>query len=101
MFARRVYMHLKPNSVADLPRGWRRLPSRPDQTNVKFVVLLRTGRMFLQPLGKLRNAIGLHMHINSGVKHGTLLGSRCQRGDSITTIGSDILKTPSVRNHTE
>src|SRR5216683_40973 len=38
--------------------------------------------VLLQPLGKLRNAIGLQMHINSACKHGTLLGSRCQRGDS-------------------
>src|SRR6266436_4968937 len=38
--------------------------------------------VLLQPLGKLRNAIGLQMHIDSACKHGTLLGSRCQRGDS-------------------
>src|SRR5712664_2360705 len=38
--------------------------------------------VLLQPLGKLRNAIGLQMHINSACKHGTLLGSRRQRGDS-------------------
>src|SRR6266403_756158 len=33
-------------------------------------------------LGELRNAIGLQMHGNSACKHATLLGSRCQRGDS-------------------
>src|SRR5260221_13232393 len=38
--------------------------------------------VLLQPLGKLRNAIGLQMHVNSACKHDTLLGSRCQRGDS-------------------
>src|SRR5436309_2791353 len=38
--------------------------------------------VLLEPLGKLRNAIGLQMHINSACKHGTLLDSRCQRGDS-------------------
>src|SRR5712692_4930060 len=38
--------------------------------------------VLLQPLGKLRNAIGLQMHINSACKHDTLLGSRCQGGDS-------------------
>src|ERR1700722_1798089 len=38
--------------------------------------------VLLQPLGKLRNAIGLQMHVNSACKHGTLLDSRCQRGDS-------------------
>src|SRR5437660_1337026 len=29
--------------------------------------------VFLQPLGKLRNTIGLQMHINSACKHDTLL----------------------------
>src|SRR5712664_2455748 len=38
--------------------------------------------VLLQLLGKLRNAIGLQMHINSACKHDTLLGSRCQGGDS-------------------
>src|SRR5882762_6493951 len=38
--------------------------------------------VLLQLLGKLRNTIGLQMHVNSACKHGTLLGSRCQRGDS-------------------
>src|SRR6266852_6707348 len=38
--------------------------------------------VLLQLLGKLRNAIGFQMHINSACKHDTLLGSRCQRGDS-------------------
>src|SRR6266403_6009578 len=38
--------------------------------------------VLLQPLGKLRNAIGLQLHVNSACKHDTLLGSRCQRGDS-------------------
>src|SRR6266852_6011274 len=38
--------------------------------------------VLLQLLGKLRNAIGLQMHVDSACKHGTLLGSRCQRGDS-------------------
>src|SRR6266852_1541424 len=38
--------------------------------------------ILLQPLGKLRNTIGLQMHINSACKHGTLLGSRCLGGNS-------------------
>src|SRR5208282_2758480 len=38
--------------------------------------------VLLQPLGKLLNAIGFQMHINSACKHGTLLGSRCQGVDS-------------------
>jgi len=38
--------------------------------------------VLLQSLGKLRNAIGLQMHVNSACKHDTLLGSRCQGGDS-------------------
>src|SRR5258706_8800828 len=38
--------------------------------------------VLLQLLGKLRNAIGLQMHVNSACKHDTLLGSRRQRGDS-------------------
>src|SRR2546425_11859132 len=43
--------------------------------------------VLLEPLGKLRNAIGLQMHINSACKHGTLLDSRCQRGDSDNHYG--------------
>src|SRR5271167_460007 len=38
--------------------------------------------VLLQPMGKLRNTIGLQMHINFACKHDTLLGSRCQGGDS-------------------
>src|SRR5438874_12109965 len=38
--------------------------------------------VLLQPLGKLCNAIGLQMHVNSACKHLTLLGSRCQGGNS-------------------
>src|SRR5713226_10518407 len=38
--------------------------------------------VLLQPLGELRNTIGLQMHINSACKHDTLLAPRCQRGNS-------------------
>src|SRR6266446_7571426 len=50
---------------------------------LESLLFSKQGNNFLlERPGKLRNAIGLQMHGNSACKHDTLLGSRCQRGDS-------------------
>jgi len=52
---------------------------------------------FSDPLGEFSIAIRFQLHGNSSSKHVSLLDSRCLGAIQITTIGSDDLKTPSVR----
>src|SRR5258708_17146332 len=55
------------------------LANKRDFVLESFLFSKQREDVLLQPLGKLLNAIGLQMHINSACKHGTLLGPRCQR----------------------
>src|SRR5229473_858542 len=66
----------------DCERFHAALANKRDFVLESFLFSKQREDVLLQPLGKLRNAIGLQMHINSACKHDTLLGSRCQGGDS-------------------
>src|SRR5258705_13084116 len=58
------------------------LANKRDFVLESFLLSKQGEDVLLQPLGKLRNTIGFQMHVNSACKHDTLLGSRCQGGDS-------------------
>src|SRR5205823_1320349 len=66
----------------DCERFLAALPNERDFVLESLLFSKQREDVLLQPLGKLRNTIGLQMYINSACKHDTLLGSQCQRGDS-------------------
>src|SRR6266851_6136654 len=67
---------------ADCERFGAALSNEGDFVLESFLFSKQGEDVLLQLLGKLRNTIRFQMHVNSACKHGTLLGSRCQRGDS-------------------
>src|SRR5437870_6207154 len=66
----------------DCERFLAALPNERDFVLESLLFSKQREDVLLQPLGKLRNTIGLQMYINSACKHDTLLGSQCQGGDS-------------------